>query len=162
MTDTAYENDVEITDEASVEKTATESKSKRPSIPEGYVSPIGFKNELVKTERVPADYRPQLVYAYVKNPGKANPFPVKWTDGVNVFESHEDAGEESRPVVVLDEALAWWDEKSARQEEKQAAKAEEANNPKPAKATSKGKRGKKTDEVVEVDDTEVGNFDEAE
>jgi len=159
MTDTAYENDTEETTEApAAEEKAP--KSKRVGIPEGYVSPIGFKNALVETERVDADYRPQLVYAYVKSPGKTNPFPVKWTDGTNVFDNQADAGDESRPVVVLDEALAWWDEKQTRQAEKATKKAEEAAKPAAPAKKARGSK-KKVDEVVEVDDTEH-DFTEAE
>lgn len=163
------DTDVETTDEGVEEKPAKEKKEpQRLSVDslaeQGYTTPIGFKNALVESERVAADYRPQLVYAYVKNPGKKNPFPVKWTNGTEVFDTREAAqentvaGKEARPVVHLEDALAWWDEKEVRKAQAKVEKTEAAD--KPAKAASKGKRAKK-EEVVEVDEADAADFTEA-
>jgi hypothetical protein len=167
------ETDVESTEveEGIEEKPAKEKKeSSRLSVPDGYTTPIGFKNALVEQGKVPADYRPQLVYAYVKNPGKKNPFPVKWTNGTEVFDTKDEAqaetpaGKEARPVVNLDEALAWWDEKEQRKAESAAQKdaaAQAGTDEKPTKK-SRSSRSKKAEEVVEVEeDASAADFTEA-
>jgi BRCT domain type II-containing protein len=181
MTDTSteYLTDEVSTDVEDVESTeATEKPAKEKKEPQrlsvdslaeqGYTTPIGFKNELVKTERVPEDYRPQLVYAYVKNPGKKNPFPVKWTNGTEVFDTREDAqantveGKEARPVVHLEDALTWWDEKEQRRAEAKTAKETASTDEKPAAKKSRSRKAK-AEEVVEVDEApeSYGDFNEA-
>jgi len=95
------------------ETPAKESKSTRPKLEEGYVSPIEFRNELVKSGRVTDDFRPQVIYSYIRNGGKNNPFPVHDSNG--------------RPAIKLEEGFAWWDAKEARKVEREAnakAKAE--------------------------------------
>lgn len=159
------ENDVET--EETVDETATETKTAKPkaepvrvSVPDGYLTPIQFKNELVKRGLVPEDFRPQMAYAWVKSPGKVNPFPVKWTDGENIYEAKAEAdqgapeGKEGRPVVELEAGLAWFEERARLQ-------AEKASKPKVEKATKTSNKKTATDEVIEVDEAELGEFADA-
>lgn len=162
-------DEVEEVVEAPEEAPAKEAKtSKRVSIPEGYVTPIQFRNALEDSGRVDSSFKPQMVYAYVNNPGKANPFPVKWTDGENIYETREEAdaaapeGKDARPCLKEEEGFEWWDAKEARKtqraEKKAAEETAEAEKPK----KKNGKRGKKQEEVVEVVEDEAGPADDVE
>lgn len=135
-----------MTDATEVKET-TEKKATRPKVPEGYVTPIQFRNALVEQDKAPADLRPQVIYTYVKNPGKGDPFPVKYTDGETV---KDEQWEGTRPCLVLQEALDWWDRKAAR-------KIERANKPK-AEKKAKGVKATKKEEP-EVVEEEVVEFD---
>jgi hypothetical protein len=96
---------------------AQASGTSRFPLPAGKVTPIGLKNELVRLGKAPADIKPQMFYTFVKNPGKNDPFPVKHYDA---------AGKEydtpmvqgtltiTRPGLVLEDGVAWWDRRKAR------------------------------------------------
>jgi hypothetical protein len=95
----------------------------RPDAPEGYVTPINFANALKAQRGV--ELRPQVVYSYIKNQSKVDPFPS--VDSTTLGE------QKSRPLVNLEEGLAWFDRKEQRKTErsqnaqaKAAAKAEKA------------------------------------
>jgi hypothetical protein len=154
--------ETETTESTEAPAEESTSKSKRVGVPEGWITPIGFRNALEDSGRVGSDFKPQMVYAYVNNPGKANPFPVKWTDGSDIYETREEAGENGRPVLQESEGFSWWDEKEARKTQRAEKKATEDSEPmKKATTTSKGKRGKKQ-ETVEVVEDEAGTADDVE
>jgi hypothetical protein len=145
----APEVDVEATDEEAtdeVEEGTEEVKAEkapkekaRGDLPEGYVTPVGLAKVLSEAKEDGSFYhtardgshevKPQMVYSYVRNAPKDNPFPL-----VDV----EDSIGATRKVVKLDEGLAWWEAKNERASAKKAnaaakaqAKAEKAAN-KPA------------------------------
>src|SRR5262249_14113557 len=115
----------------------TESKSKRPPVPAGWGTPIQFAKVLTEKGHTEGwlaegeEFKPQVVYSYVKNPGKNNPFPVHHVgpDGTE----YESDWEGSRPLLKLDEnsvfteALEWWDAKEERKKASKAAAAEKAS-----------------------------------
>jgi hypothetical protein len=91
-------------------KPAKESKSTRPAISDGYVSPIGFQKALLEERQV--DIRPQQVYSYIRNASKEHPFPAEVIDG--------------RPQIKVADGLAWWDAKEQRKTDRETAKTEKA------------------------------------
>jgi hypothetical protein len=111
----------------------------RPDVPDGYIMPVAFARELTKhlaargatnkhgkidpeTNPIP----PQQIYSMMKTnsaTGK-NPFPVHSVDGY------------PSELLILEEALAWWDAKDERVTASKAAKAEKAAK-KAAKADAK-------------------------
>ena len=107
---------------------AAPTKRKRDELPAGYVTPVGFANAL-KT-RDGTEVRPQQIYGYLRN-NNAN-----FKTEVGIVE-HSDG----RPIMVLEQAFAWWDAKEARKEartlkatEKAAADAAKASEPVNAEA----------------------------
>lgn len=99
----------------------------RHKVPEGIATPIEALHAMKQRNLVPQDFPPQRMYGFVKNPGKTDPFPVKHYDAAGV--AHDDVviNEHgvtlTRPGVVLDEVIAWWNGKGARDEAKAKAKA---------------------------------------
>jgi hypothetical protein len=92
--------------------TTSAPKSSRPKLEDGLVSPIEFRNTLAKPTDEGGrgvDIRPQIVYSYIRNQSKNDPFPVVMSNG--------------RPGVKLEDALAWWDRKEQRKTEREANKA---------------------------------------
>src|SRR5262252_10862870 len=96
---------------------ATEDKkSSRTPVPAGWGTPIQFAKAL--GERLNREFKPQVVYSYINNRGKNNPFPVHYVgaDGTEYQENWEGA----RPLLKLndagafEEAMAWWDAKEER------------------------------------------------
>ena len=102
--DTNAETDVP-TDAAAEVK---ESKSTRPAVPEGYITPVGFAKKL--TEKFGKEVPPQYVYSTIKNAPKDHPFPI-----------HSAGGREN--LIVLSEGMTWWEEKLARAAEREQNKA---------------------------------------
>ena len=155
--------DVEDVTEDVVEEAApAEKKSKRPPVPAGYDTPINFAHAL--TARLQGegklaegeDFRPQVVYSYIKNPGKTNSFPVHYVDPAGV--EYEGAGEGVRPLLKVEdgvfvEAMAWWDDKEERKVASKAKKAA-AEEAKAAKATAAPKATKVAAPVEVVDEFE--------
>jgi hypothetical protein len=88
-------------------------------LPDGKVTPIQLKNELVKRGLAPKDIKPQQFYTFVKNPGKTDPFPVKHydEDGIEYDEPQINDGETrawTRPGLDLEEGVAWYQRRAAR------------------------------------------------
>jgi hypothetical protein len=156
---------VEDVTEDVVEEAAApaEKKSKRPPVPAGYNTPINFAHAL--TARLQAegklaegeDFRPQVVYSYIKNPGKTNSFPVHFMDPAGV--EYEGDGEGVRPLLKVDdegnfaEAMAWWDDKEERKLASKAKKAA-AEAAKAEKASAAPKATKVAAPVEAVDEFE--------
>jgi hypothetical protein len=91
----------------------------RFALPEGKITPIQLKNELVKRGLAPKDIKPQQFYTYVKNPGKTDPFPVKHydEDGIEYDTPQINDGETrawTRPGLDLEEGVAWWERRKTR------------------------------------------------
>jgi hypothetical protein len=106
---------------AQTDEKAKEAKATRPKLPDGFVSPIEFRNQLAKPVEEGGrgtDIRPQIVYSYIRNGGKTDPFPFEMQNG--------------RPALKMADALAWWDRKEARKVER-----EEAAKTKAAEAAAK-------------------------
>lgn len=127
--------DVETVDAPEVDETATpvegettETKAKkepaRGQLPEGYVTPIGLAKELgtrgLQKDRegnVLTEVRPQMVYSYMKNAPKDDPFPI---------ETVKDSIDKDRQALKLEEGIAWWERKNARTEARKTNAAEKA------------------------------------
>lgn len=146
------------TETAETEKKDT--KSTRPAVPEGKVSPVAFAHllsEHLRKEHPELGIRltegknvaPQVVYSYIKNngPESKNPFPAEKSEG--------------RAAVVDPQAgLDWWDAKDLRVKAQKAGAAEKAAN-KAAKASEK-KSGEGANAVPAAGNTEAPALVEAE
>jgi hypothetical protein len=107
-------------------ETPTPAKEEKPALPDGYVTPIGLAKILSK--HYDKDYKPQMVYSYIKNAPKDHPFPLEEVNG--------------RKVVNAEAGLKWFVDKDARVAErranseakaaKKAAKAEGQSTEQPA------------------------------
>jgi hypothetical protein len=113
-------------------KPAKEKKAPaRGDLPEGFVTPVGFATvvtdrELHTNKAGEHTVPPQMVYSYIRNASKEDPFPVQH---VNDSLGHD------RQVVSIEEGLAWWTRKNERVANRQAnAQAKAAK--KAEKATS--------------------------
>lgn len=165
MTDATFEEvetvdeDTEVVEPAAEEK-KEEKKSKRPALPDGYGTPIQFAKAL--TEKLRAErklgeneeFKPQVVYSYIRNKAKENPIPVVYvdpngnavdepTDGYRPAFRKNDSGE-------LYEAMAWWDEKEQRVAQRKANAAEKAAK----KAQKATKSEAPAEEVVDAGEAE--------
>lgn len=126
---------------------------KRGDLPEGYVTPVQFAKAL--SDGIVKDAEgndkvvpPQVVYSYIKNAPKDHPFPN--TDGTNVLNDVEDSNGVGRKAFLLEEGLAWWEEKTQR------ASARKANAA--AKATKKAEPKLKSAATPPGED---GDYEEA-
>jgi hypothetical protein len=154
-------------DTEAAEKPAKEpAKPKRGELPEGLVTPVQLAHELSKPLDGNADnldesnwrythsktgshvVLPQMVYSYLKNAG-AGKNPLNIQNGVE-----DSNGSKRDNIVVLTEALAWWDDKNKRATER-AANAQ-------AKAEKKTAKAGDTETASETDATPVGEVEEAE
>jgi hypothetical protein len=102
----------------------------RGDLPEGYVTPVGLAKILserklhTNREGETVDVKPQMVYSYIKNAAKDDPFPMETvTDSIG----------KERQAVKVDDGVAWWirkNERTAQRKQnaaqKAAAKAEKA------------------------------------
>jgi len=106
----------EATEAATPENSEKEPKAKkepaRGNLPEGYVTPVGLAKVLGekglqknREGEVLAEVKPQMVYSYIKNAPKEDPFPIETVT--------DDIGKE-RQAVKLDAALDWWKRKNER------------------------------------------------
>jgi hypothetical protein len=133
-TDTPAENGPEAT--ASEPKAA--KAPARPTPPEGFVTPIQFRNELVKRGLVSENFRPQVVYSYINSPAKNDPFPVH---------TNKEGSEGGRPLVNIEEGLAWFARKDERIKTRKANAAEKAAKAE-AKAQTSPQAAEETGEVA--------------
>jgi hypothetical protein len=123
--------------EATTAKAKKEPKPK-PVFADGFVTPIEFQKALISTGRAPADFRPQVVYSYIKNVSKVNPFPVSTDEATG------------RPVVHLEQGLAWWDKKEELKGERKANAATKAET-KAAKAAAKPAEAEGAEQATEAE-----------
>jgi hypothetical protein len=158
--------EVEATDENdevdSVPETAEGEKADKPakapkqpargSLEEGLVTPVGFakivtERELHTDKKGGHEVRPQMVYSYIKNAPKEDPFPLQTVkDSIGV----------DRQVVKIEDGIAWWERKNARvgerkanAEAKAAKKAENASKKQTTEA--EGESNEAPAEVVEAE-----------
>lgn len=161
--ETFEDADVEAVEEPAEEK-KEEKKSKRPALPEGFGTPIQFAHALTNKLRAEGkldengEFKPQVVYSYIRNRAKENPIPVVYVSPEgNVV---DEPTEGHRPAFrlnsegVMEEALSWWDEKEKRVAQRKKNAAEKAAK-KAEKATKTTKSTEPAEEVVEVDDDEA-------
>jgi hypothetical protein len=172
--DVPQENDeVEDLSDAPVEseggeKPAKKAAAKEPSrgqLPDGHVTPVGLAHALSQPldgnpENLdPSNWRytkktdgshvvaPQMVYSYIKNASKDDPFPGKTVQ--------DSLGKDRENVVTLEEGLAWWDNKAKRTEERRQNAA--------AKAAAKAERAATKEKAEgEQPDVEATSVEEAE
>jgi hypothetical protein len=109
---------------------AVQTGAAKPSLPEGVVSPIAAQNHLKQKGLVPADAKPQVMYGFVKAPGKGEAaFPVKHyaADGTTYDAPQvKDGVTITRPGVLLAEVENWWHKRAAAVQERKAATAAKA------------------------------------
>jgi hypothetical protein len=154
--ETVEETEEVATPEASAEgetKTSKKAEPKRGTLPEGYVTPVGLAKVIgekgLQTNRegeVLSEVKPQMVYSYMKNAPKDDPFPI---------ETVQDSLGNDRQALKLDAGVEWWERKNKRT-------AERKENAK-AKAEAKEKRAAEKAAATEAEGSEdAGEVTEAE
>lgn len=140
---TAELEDVDVTSETeeapdtnaeapAAKKAAAKKEPKRGDLPEGFVTPIGLAKVLTERElhtdkNGGHEVRPQMVYSYIKNAPKDDPFPSQTV---------KDSIGADRNVVELEAGVAWWERKNERVSAKRA-NAQEKKDKKAANAAKK-------------------------
>ncbi len=122
------ETNIEPTEQEETAAPAEKAKKgpARGELPEGFVTPTALAKELTAREMHTdrdgnvAEVRPQMVYSYIRNASKEDPFPI---------ETVQDSLGKDRQVVSLEEGIAWWERKNARVAERRANA--KANGPGP-------------------------------
>lgn len=131
--------------------TKKKAEPKRGTLPEGFVTPIGLAKVLTErglhTNRQgeTAEVRPQMVYSYIKNAPKDDPFPMQTV---------QDSLGKDRQAVATEEGVAWWERKNARV----AGRKENAA----AKAAAKEKRAAEKAQAAEAEAESESPAEEAE
>jgi hypothetical protein len=126
-------------------KEKTKKEPARGTLPDGYVTPVGLAKVLTEPKEDGTFYHtgqkdpnnhvvaPQMVYSYMKNAKKDDPFPLETvTDSLG----HE------RQALRLEAGIAWWERKNARANERRQNAAEKA-----AKAAEKAAAAPATTEA---------------
>lgn len=137
-------------------KAAPKKENKRGDLPEGFVTPVGLAKEITKRglyvtrEGAVGELKPQMVYSYIKNAPKDNPFPGKEV---------EDSTGTKRFVCDLEEGVAWWEAKNARAKERKENAAQKISDA--AKKAAKAQEAKATTDEAE-DADEAAPVEEAE
>jgi hypothetical protein len=146
-------------------------KGKRAKLPEGYGTPIQFNAALTKHLRETGvlaedddDHRPQVIYSYINNKSKDDPFPVHYV--TEAGEEREQNDDDTRPALLLagsedgrfetfGEAFAWWERKEERVKNRKANAAAKAaaKAAKPAKSATEASEPA-PDELAEVEEAE--------
>jgi hypothetical protein len=80
----------------------------RFKLPAGAVTPIELRNYLVENGYAAQSLKPQQAYAWVKNPGKTNPFPVKFYEPDGTVHDTQPAGKLTRPGIPSMEVGVQW------------------------------------------------------
>jgi hypothetical protein len=87
----------------------------RFKLPTDVITPIELRNRLVKDGLMAETTKPQQMYAWVKSPGKTDPFPVKFYDAAGNVYDKQPAGDDApltRPGVESYEVgKEWWERK---------------------------------------------------
>jgi hypothetical protein len=150
-----------------VEEGAKEEKPKPEKrkfpLPEGYVTPVAFRHELVKQGL--ADEKLSSAQIYILSRKAANNgMPIKHFnragESFDTLQTHPESGETlTRPGLKMDEGLDWWRNRPKRQpgqkKEKEEAKGEAAE------ASTADETAAAEAEVLE-DLEAAGDFNEAE
>ena len=119
----------------------------RGELPEEYVTPVGFakivsERELHTDRNGGHDVKPQMVYSYIKNAPKEDPFPL--TDV-------EDSLGKTRSAVLIEDGIAWWERKNERTSARKVNAAEKAAA-KEKRAAEKAAAAEAEGEVAEESD----------
>lgn len=135
--------------EASEDKAPKAKAKKEPArgdLPEGYVTPVGLAKILGekglqknREGEVLTEVKPQMVYSYIKNASKDDPFPI---------ETIQDSIGKDRQAVKVEAAIEWWERKNARTEER--------------KANAAAKAAKKAERAAAKEAADAGETEEAE
>jgi hypothetical protein len=84
-------------------------KTSRFPLPSGVVTPIELRNFLVEQGYAAESLKPQQAYAWVKNPGKTNPFPVKFYEEDGTVHDTQPGGLLTRPgIPSMQEGVDWF------------------------------------------------------
>lgn len=148
--DTAAEETVEVKPDADTHenKAAQKKQPARGDLPEGYVTPVQLAKVLTEKglhtdkngEKV--EVKPQMVYSYMKNAPKDDPFPIeKVTDSLG----------NERQAVLEEKGIAWWTRKNERVSTKRQNAADKATK----KAEAAAKREAAKEAEAEADTTEA-------
>jgi hypothetical protein len=149
--DTSAEEDgvVEST-EATAEKAPKAKKEPvRGELHEGYVTPVGLAKVITEKglhtnrEGAVTTLAPQMVYSYIKNAPKEDPFPFE--------EGYKDQSDKPRQAAKLEDALAWWDRKRVRAGERKANAAAKASKKAEKPATEGNTEDAAPSEAVEAE-----------
>jgi hypothetical protein len=166
VVDTGAEDEVVDSTPAGAES-GESAKTKRAKLPEGYITPIAFNTKLQEMLREQGvlkeneEHRPQVIYSYINNKSKNNPFPVVFVDEAG--NEYDEKGEGRRPALRVDEhgepaeAFAWWNEKEERKVTRAANAKEKA-----AKKAAAPKKDKTPTDAPEADVEEIGTVEEIE
>jgi hypothetical protein len=129
-------------------------------LPTGVVTPIELRNHLVKENIAPATMKPQQMYAWVKSPGKTDPFPVKWYDVDGKVYDKQPTDRLTRPgIASMEIGVEWYKRRLTATPTAPAASTADA-------ATADQVAGTADDEITDANTDEdagdEGDFDEAE
>lgn len=137
----------EVEDVAGLEEDAPKAKAekapaapKRGDLADGWVTPVAFAKYMTENQLHHdkdgnvAELKPQVVYSYIKNAPKDNPFPN--SDGQGGLKKVKDSNDVERGAFLLSEGLEWWENRKKKAAERKAAAAEKAAK-KTAKAANK-------------------------
>jgi hypothetical protein len=149
--ETVEETEEVATPEASAEgetKTTKKAEPKRGTLPEGYVTPVGLAKVIgekgLQTNRegeVLSEVKPQMVYSYMKNAPKDDPFPIETvTDSIGA----------ERQAVKVEAALEWW----TRKNERTAQRSTNAAEKKAKKEAAAAAKAQAATEAEDAGDTE--------
>jgi hypothetical protein len=143
--DVAQVDDEQEEAAAPVEVTEGEAKAKEPKakkepargeLPEGHITPVGLAKVInerklhTNREGEIVDVAPQMVYSYIKNAPKEDPYPS--IDGLT-----DSLGKARLNVAEVEKAVAWWirkNERAAARKANGAAKAAKKTEKKTEKA----------------------------
>jgi hypothetical protein len=148
--------EVEVEEVGTPETSEKEPKAKkepaRGELPEGYVTPVGLAKVIgekgLQTSRegeVVKDVKPQMVYSYLKNAPKEDPFPI---------ETVKDSLGKDRQAVKVDAGVAWWERKNERaaiRKQNAAEKAQKKADKAAAAPTTEAEGSEPAGEVVEAE-----------
>ena len=121
----------DVKDVKETKETKAKKEPKRGDLPEGYVTPVGLAKELSEKklhknrDGETVDVKPQMVYSYIKNATKDDPFPI---------ETVKDSIGAERQALKLEEGLAWWARKNERVEARKKNAADKAKKAEENKA----------------------------
>jgi hypothetical protein len=118
----------------------------RGELPEGYVTPVGLAKVIEERKLHTAkdgshEVKPQMVYSYIKNAAKEDPFPLTEV---------QDSLGHARKVVLVEDGVAWWERKNERTATRRANAKEKADK-KAAKATEAPAEDTASEPVVEAE-----------
>jgi hypothetical protein len=155
------------TDSTATTTTTAAPKAKRAKLPEGYGTPIQFNAALTEYLRAKgelaedAEHRPQVIYSYINNRSKDDPFPVHYV--TEAGEEREEKSDDTRPGLTIAgdethekfaEAFAWWERKEERVQNRKANAAKKAAEKAAKPAATPAGTDEAPSELAEVEEAE--------